>query len=902
MNARMQQSEKMGNTEKKDQTFREEQAASGHREKYNSQKAMQEYAAAILRELPMIDRVQTHEEMNSIIYKMLSLLGKCSGAERVYIFDKNLEDGLYINKFEWCAPGVMSRRNFLKTVNGEKVPEWGKKFDKGEVIMIPDVEKIRETMPLEYKMLRKCGIYSELAAPVFTNNKLAGAIGLDNPMENLSPLFIQQVSFVGAHLNTARENMRMREVLEQELHQKEEEQETLRVLCADSTSVFKCNLLTDTAEIVKLTNGANASSFIYAEGRTEFCFSLAMERYYEQYVIKESVTDYLETFAPENLIKELQKKDRVSRRYQATPNAMGQQYFEIRASRLNFSEGKCLALVDFRYIDDIVCEQKKHQRELEKALEEARMNNEIISALGKIYFRIYQIDLIRYYYEEIAGGSSQLHLTGCHGDACVRMSEDSREQVAPEYRAKVEEFFDLTTIAGRLQNEESLAAEYLAADGNWHLARFIVQKRDELGKVVQVLFVIRLISEEKRRERVLMGEAEDAKRANEAKSEFLSRMSHDIRTPMNAIMGFTNIAKHHLEDPEKIEDCLNKIQLSGGNLQQLIDDVLDISKIESGEFRLERKRVNVEECFELYQQTISGMIAEKKLRYISKKHGILHNILLTDQLRLSQVYINLLSNAIKYTPEGGTVQFELYEEPADVPGVVRLIAIISDTGIGMSPEFMKDMYQEFLRAVDTRVNKVRGSGLGLAIVKKIVDMMGGTIEAESKLQKGTTFRVTLEIPYEEEWGEEPKAKVIAAGKRLPDREIHLLVAEDNDLNYEILVEQLAMYNFLCVRAANGMECVQKFEESAIGEYDGILMDMQMPVMNGLAATRKIRKLDHPEAKTIPIIALTANAYENDVQKCMKAGMNAHLAKPIQIDQVIAMLALYIGVSAEQEIK
>lgn len=862
-------------------------------EKYNSQRAMQQYAAAILQKLPTIDRARNTEEMNCIIYDMLQLLGKCSGAERAYIFDKT-GDRTYSNKYEWCAPGILSKRKFLKEVTNADMPEWSAVFERGETLVIQNLDEVRETMPREYEALKICGVHSSVVAPVYNRNELAGFIGLDNPLPDISRLFIQQLAFVGAHLNTARENMRMMGMLEEELHQKDEEQETLQVLCSDSTSVFKCNLLTDLAETVKLTNGANASAFISSEEGRPFCFSLAMKRYYEEYIVQESVPDYLEVFNPKNLITQLQKKDRISRRYQTTPNALGQQYFEIRASRLNFSEGKYLALVDFRYIDDIVCEQKNHQRELENALEEARMKNEIISALGKIYFRIYQIDLTRCYYEEIAGGSSELHLTGCHGDAYDRLRQDCREQVASEYRGKLETFLDVTTLAERLGDEESIAAEYLAADGNWHFARFIVQKRDERGKAVQVLFVIRLISEEKRRERLLMGEAEDAKRANEAKSEFLSRMSHDIRTPMNAIMGFTNIAKHHLEEPEKIEDCLNKIQLSGGNLQQLIDDVLDISRIESGEFRLEQKPVNMEEIFELYQQTISGMIAEKNLHYRSKKHGILHNVLLTDQLRLSQIFINLLSNAIKYTPENGTVEFEFYQEPSGTPGMVRLIGIVSDNGIGMSPEFMKDMYQEFSRAVDTRVNKVRGSGLGLAIVKKIVDMMDGTIEVESELQKGTTFRVTLELPYTDETVKEPQMQASLMGKRLPDREIHLLVAEDNDLNYEILKEQLEMYQFSCQRAVNGLECVEKFERSAPGEYDGILMDMQMPVMNGLTATEKIRALEHPSAAQIPIIALTANAYENDVEKCLEAGMNAHLAKPIQVEKVMAVLALYIG--------
>ena len=857
---------------------------------YNAQEAMQKYAGEILKKLPTIDRVRNIEELECLIREMLQILGECSGAQRVYIFDRVGEE--YQNTYEWCAPGILSKIGFLQKVTASDMPEWVCLFEAGERVIFYDLEEIREKMPLEYQALKKCGISSEIAVPVYNRNKLAGFIGLDNPYQNVSLLFIQQLAFVGAHLNTARENLRMIGIMEGELRRKEEEQQLLTMLCTDSTSVFKVDLLTDIAETVKLDQGANASKFINGEKRPAFVFSEAMRQYYDQYIIKESLPEYLDIFSTENLRRELEKKERISRRYQTVRNNKGQQYFEIRASRLNHTEDSFQALVDFRSIDEIVGEEKKHQQELEHALEEARMNNGIISALGKIYFRIYQIDLGADYYEEIAGGSSEIHLTGCHGKASERLIQDCRNQVVAEYRQKVEEFFDLTTIARRLEEEESTAIEYLAADGNWHLARFIVQKRDESGTVVQVLFVIRLISEEKRREKYLIGAAEDARRANEAKSEFLSRMSHDIRTPMNAIMGFANIAKSHLENPAKIEDCLNKIQLSGGNLQQLIDDVLDISKIESGEFKLEYKPVSVEEIYELYQQTISGMLAERKLHYISDKHGILEDMLLTDQLRLSQIYINLLSNAIKYTPEGGTVRFELYEEKLEDPGKIRLVGIISDNGIGMSPEFMKEMYSEFSRAVDTRVNKVRGSGLGLAIVKKIVDLMGGTIEVHSELQKGTTFKVTLELQVAKGADLQKNNSGKIQDIKMPER-LNLLVAEDNDLNYEILMEQLKMLGVSCTRAVNGKDCLEIFARSVPGDFDGILMDMQMPVMNGLEAALAIRNLEHPQAKTMPIIALTANAYEDDVKKCMAAGMNAHLAKPVQVEQVIREIAKYI---------
>ena len=515
------------------------------------------------------------------------------------------------------------------------------------------------------------------------------------------------------------------------------------------------------------------------------------------------------------------------------------------------------------------------------------MNNEIISAISKIYYMIYRIDLQDFYYEEITGGSENHRFTGMKGTAAAHITSDSSEKVASKYRAMVKQFYDLSTLKKRLEKEESIAVDYLATDNNWHLARFIVQSRAEDGTARQVLLVIRVISEEKRREKYLIDAVEEANRANEAKSEFLSRMSHDIRTPMNAIMGFTRVARNHLHEPDKILDCLDKINLSGSNLQQLINDVLDISRIESGEFRIDSEPVKLSELCKLYEQNIRGTAEDKNQKFICNRHDIIYDTVLSDRLRIGQIYMNLLSNAVKYTPEGGTVELEVYEEPFPDKDKIRLVSIVRDNGIGMSEKFMKEMYSQFSRAIDTRVNKVQGSGLGLAIVKKIVDQMNGTIEATSRLHEGTTFRVTLDVPFIREQEVSETTAEIPFFKLRPSRIIKtLLIAEDNDLNYEILEEQLEMYGIHCVRAVNGEECVQLFEIDPSGTYDAILMDIQMPVMNGLDATRAIRRLPSPESKQIPIIALTANAYLEDVQKCKEAGMNDHMSKPVQIEQII----------------
>ena len=262
---------------------------------------------------------------------------------------------------------------------------------------------------------------------------------------------------------------------------------------------------------------------------------------------------------------------------------------------------------------------------------------------------------------------------------------------------------------------------------------------------------------------------------------------------------------------------------------------------------------------------------------------------MTDELHLCQIYINLLSNALKYTPDGGEVSFEIYQAPADDANKVRLISVIRDNGIGMTPEYMKKMYNRFSRAVDTRVNKVRGSGLGLSLVKELVDLLGGTIAVKSQPGKGTEFTVVLTLEYVLDAAEEPPK---------PEQEdiprcdgMHLLSAEDNDLNYEVEKELLEMYGVTCDRAENGAVCVQMFQNTAPGTYDAILMDMQMPIMDGIQATTAIRNLEQPDAQTIPIIALTANAFPADAQNCLAAGMNLHLTKPLNVSQLMRALSM-----------
>ena len=366
---------------------------------------------------------------------------------------------------------------------------------------------------------------------------------------------------------------------------------------------------------------------------------------------------------------------------------------------------------------------------------------------------------------------------------------------------------------------------------------------------------------------------------NSAGQEYFELQAVKINTknnPYRILVGF-----HH------IDDIVNE-ELR----QQIADDVLDISRIESGSLKLDNVDTSITRLFQDTADTAREIQPEKHLQFFCDTHDIAYEHVLGDPLHLQQIYMNLLSNAVKYTPEGGEIHFEIYQELLPHNHQLNLISIIRDTGIGMSPEFMKEMYSKFSRAVDTRVNKVRGSGLGLTIVRELMELMQGTIHVQSTPGEGTCFQLTIPLTYLD-----PDAEPDKIGqKKAPAGELckgmHLLVAEDNDLNYEVASELLALRDVTCDRAEDGAICVERFNTAQPFTYNAILMDIQMPVMDGLEATMAIRTLEHPQAKSIPIIAMTANAFTDDVNSCMAAGMNRHMSKPLNIDDLLEVLASY----------
>lgn len=404
------------------------------------------------------------------------------------------------------------------------------------------------------------------------------------------------------------------------------------------------------------------------------------------------------------------------------------------------------------------------------------------------------------------------------------------------------------------------------------------------------------ISSKKHREKQYAADlkkaAELAKSANEAKTRFLFNMSHDIRTPMNAIIGFSGLLEKNLQNGKQAKEYLGKICSSGNLLMTIINQILEIARIESGTIALQLKAEDINTVFHTVNTVFEEDIRKKNLQY-STDLDVYHTFIFCDRVKLQEIMLNIISNAIKYTSDGHAVHVKIYEKDSEDPRKARFIFTCEDTGIGMSEEYLPHIFEEFSREHTTTENKVAGTGLGLPIVKSMIELMGGSIQVESTQGVGTKFTVDISFDmaseadvYRDQISEQPDVLEKLEGKRI-------LLAEDNDLNAEIAIELLAEEKIVVDRAKDGAECLDKLEKAVPGYYDMILMDIQMPVMDGYDAAARIRRMKDEKKASIPIIAMIANAFAEDRQKAISMGMNDHVAKPIDMNVLLPVIAKHI---------
>lgn len=468
--------------------------------------------------------------------------------------------------------------------------------------------------------------------------------------------------------------------------------------------------------------------------------------------------------------------------------------------------------------------------------------------------------------------------------------EQVNRLITEPFRESSIEFYDGKTIAKRLEGKNSLFHTCERTDGTWILSMIVPQKYDENGHVVSVLLANRDFTEEKKREleqeEALRQEKIKAEKANEAKSIFLFNMSHDIRTPMNAIVGYSQLMKKELTNPKLIH-YQEMIEQSSKLLLSIINNVLDMARVESGKMELDE---NFEVVGNVSQLVCSAFAAETSRKNIElhENVNVEHKYIIVDSTKMQEILSNLISNAIKYTPEGGKVLIDVQELPYDKEGYVLIQTKVTDTGIGMSEDFLPSLFDLFTRERNTTLSKIPGTGLGMAIVKNFVDIMNGSIEVESKLGKGSTFTIT--IPHKiadkdytyrniESLNE---CDIDFKGKRI-------LLAEDNELNAEITTTILSEMGFEVKVVEDGILCVNEIQRQPANTYDLILMDIQMPNMDGYKATHCIRHLSQFEKANIPIIAMSANAFEEDKKKAFDAKMNDYITKPIDFQKMEVVL-------------
>lgn len=521
-------------------------------------------------------------------------------------------------------------------------------------------------------------------------------------------------------------------------------------------------------------------------------------------------------------------------------------------------------------------------------------DQKISAALCMMYDAIYHIELRTDHIEKIRGNDRE--------EMCADTMDSAKEWFADVLAKFVEssckdvlaEFFNLNTLEERLESKSSISREYLALDGIWRRASFVVEERDESDFVTEVLYLEQIIEEEKQSElaeqQELKKAVEEARRENAAKSDFLSKMSHDIRTPLNGLLGMLENAEKNLSNPEKVRYCHERMRYAASHLLALVNDILDIRKLEDGELSFERTPYDIREVLEscwsmLEMQAIKSDVT---LQPISSG-SVTHPYLIGSPLYIRQIFMNILSNAIKYNKPGGKIQIRVETVEQQEQTIIYKF-MISDTGIGMTPEFQEHIFEPFVQEDSEAHNDYNGSGLGMAIVHHLVEEMGGNIQVNSQKDIGTTFTLTLPFTIDEHKDTLPKIVEIESEVDLSGT--HVLVVEDNELNLEIIVFSLEEAGIRVSQARNGKEAVAFFERSIPGEIEAILMDIRMPVMNGLEAAEEIRSLDRSDAATVPIIALSANAFVEDIQKSKKAGMNEHLGKPLEMEKVLKTIAKY----------
>ena len=654
-----------------------------------------------------------------------------------------------------------------------------------------------------------------------------------------------------------------------EFIREKEQNNILSALTMDYTSLVLCDLKQDTVEVIKQDASCGEMNW--------HSYSDSLDYFYRNVLMKDSCPNYMELLSNDSLMHSLKEQGSLEWHFQIVPDENGVSNLGARAVFLYEDLNHFKIIMGFRPIDEIV----KRERVLE-------LQREIIEGLGKEYFSVLLLELDSgqiFSYREVGENGKRI------ADFC-RKYENQWCELLPAYADEIVtdesrvDFLKKLSLDALCSNHDDFSMTYEFKKGDsilYHEIRiaYVYKKDRSRVAVIGTRNIDDLIKKERMQEAKLKEAYIVAEEANKAKTDFLNNMSHDIRTPMNVILGYNALMKQYLTDPILV-DYQNKIEQSGKLLLSIINNVLDMARIESGKMVVEERAEQIGLVVEEIESVFESSAQEKNIVFTTSV-DIDHTNVLCDGFKIREILMNLVGNAFKYTPDGGRIEIDVKELDCEKPGYVRFQTQIKDTGIGMSEDYLPTLFDSFSREYNTTIGKVSGTGLGMAIVKNLVDMMDGDICVKSKLGEGTCFTLTFEHRISDEDCIEMNQELDVLDEKSILQGKHVLLVEDNDLNAEIAMAILEQSGLVLDRVEDGLACVNKLSEVDSDLYDLILMDIQMPNMNGYEATRRIRQFKNAKKAGIPILAMTANAFEEDKKMAMEAGMNGHVSKPIDVN-------------------
>ena len=822
------------------------------------------YMDEILHKISSMSQAENEKQLDNMTPSILKSIGKYTAADRAYVFEWSSEKKeSFKNTFEWCAAGIEPQIQNLQEVPVCLMQNWVETFIQKKNIIIYDLEEIAKETPQEYEILKPQNIHSLIAVPIYTNHKFIGFIGLDNPDLNQDRMSMNLLSDVGCHMGSVRENLRMmRELMIKN--------RILSGLSRDYTTAFVLNLDTDEYEFVfnQETNHAQKHEELRA-------FSDYVDAYASTFALPE-FRDVMRRELDSNEIKKhFETEDEYHFSFETSPNAAGLSCFQAHIVK-EYEEGSHFAFLGFRSIDEIVQKERFYKDALQRVNEALQHQLDMITSALPGGVKIsnddpeYSFKYVSEHFAQMLGYDTPEELMEASGGTITDLAHpDDLEQGiahALEQYSKADHY----EITYRMK----------CKDGSW---KYIEDRGHKIRKPDGVIEHWNLILD--KNELVEKNIAlESEKKANKSKSDFLSRMSHDMRTPLNGIIGLMDICMKHPEDRTLVDSSRLKARVAADHLLSLINDTLELSKLENEEAKLAKEDFYLPELLREVE-TIAQMRADEEcitIRFMDDHYSIPYPNLIGSSLHVKQIFLNLITNSIKYNHKNGSVDCYLKEEKESDERVLVDVTI-KDTGIGMSEDFLKNIFQPFVQADQGARSQYKGTGLGMVIVKELLERMDGTIQIDSVENQGTTIHVV--IPFE--IAEEPA--VVQEMSELPKGNLsgcRILLAEDNELNREIAAFLLKDEGISVTEAEDGQQAVECFLKMPEGYYDAVLMDIMMPVMDGYQAARAIRGSGKKDAEMIPIIAITANAFAEDKRKTMEAGMDAHLSKPLNVQELM----------------